>query len=276
MAQTKYSASRVGSFESCTLKYDLSYRRGYYAEESQQSVVTRKGNAFHAFTENYDPKWTDEEAMKYRDELMIKWKLPEEYSLERPVARWLTFYKTFLAPLIEQGVKLNREIQFDFDLGPNRFTGKLDVLLEYPDGSFHIIDYKTGKSTNTSYYSDQMLLYTWAIHKQFGVPEDELATRVKINIFFGFADPDQLDPMKIFKAIRFTKPLLDANKQHYTDLITKLESKDWVPEPTMSKMCEFCYFCGFKTLCPATARAGLHPVRGLQIKQRQWAIDQGL
>jgi CRISPR/Cas system-associated exonuclease Cas4 (RecB family) len=276
MSQTKYSASRVGSFESCKLKYSLNYMRGYYAEESQQSVVTRKGNAFHAFTENYDPKWTHEEAMAYRDELTAKWNLPEEYSLEKPVARWLTFYKTFLASLIETGTKLHREIQFDFELEGNRFTGKLDVLLEYPDGSFHIVDYKTGKSTNTSYYVDQMLLYTWALHKQYGIPEAELVNKVKINIFFGFADPDKEDPMKIFKAIKFTKENLDINKNHYTGLIKEIESKTWEPEPTMSKMCEFCSFCGFKSLCPATAKAGLFPLRGTQIKQRDWAVQQGI
>ena len=276
MGTTKYSASRVGTFESCTLKYDLSYRRGYFAEETQQSVLTRKGNAFHKFAEDYEFGWDQAKIDSYRTELETKWGIPEEYSLVKPVARFVTFFNTFVQPLIASGTKYHREIQFDFDLGENRFTGKLDVLLEYPDGSFHIIDYKTGKSTNTSYYADQMLLYAWALHKQFGVPEAEMVSRIKVNIFFGFADPEKEDPLKVFKAIKFTKEHLDATKSHYTGLITKLEGNDWVPEATMSRMCEFCSFCGFKQYCPDTARAGLVPMRGVQIKQKPWAIEQGI
>jgi len=197
MAITKYSASRVGTFESCKLKYDLSYRRGYYAEETVQSVLTRKETAFHMFAETYEPTWTEEEILQHQKDIETKWNIPEEYSLTKPIRRFIRFYNEFIDPAVKAGAKYHREIQFDFDLDSSRFTGKLDVLLEYPNGAYHIIDYKTGKSTNTSYYTDQMFLYAWALHKQYNVPVMDMMDKIKISVFFGFADPDKEDPLSI-------------------------------------------------------------------------------
>ncbi len=276
MAKATYSYSRVSTFKSCKLKYSLQYKRGYYAEDTVQNVLTRKGNAFHQFAEHYDPSWSPDYILQRRLELEKEYSLPEEFSLEVPIARFLKFYDEVLAPVLLAGGKVHREIEFKFEIDGNNFTGKLDILLEYPDGSFHIIDHKTGKSANTSYYVDQMMLYVWALHKQYNIPEDQLVDKIKINIYFALADQDKEDPLKVFKAIKFSKDQLDKTRKEITDHITTIEGNKWEAEASLDRMCEFCPFMGFKQFCPLSAGAGLVPVRGIKIKQRDWAIQAGV
>jgi len=276
MAKATYSSSRVGTFESCRLKYSLQYKRGYYAEETTPNVLTRKGNAFHEFAEHYEPSWDPAFIDQRRLEIEQKYKLPEEFSLVTPVKRFIKLYDQIYAPVILGNGSLNKEIEFKFELDGNNFTGRLDVLLTKNDGTFNIIDYKTGKSTNTSYYVDQMMLYTWALHKQYNIPEDELTKRVKINIYFALADQEKEDPLKVFKEIKFTKETLDASRAHFKDLISIIEKPDWQPEANLNRMCEFCPFIGFEKFCPLSAASGFHPVRGTKIFQRDWAIQAGI
>lgn len=270
----KYSASRVGTFESCTLKYDLQYNRGYYAEDTQQNVLTRKGNAFHEFAELYQPEWDEEKIKAVRTELEERFTLPEEFSLVQPVARYIEWYTTVIKPELVNGAILKREIQFDFELDEKRFTGKLDLLLLLPDGTFWIMDHKTGKSTNTSYYKTQLLLYAWALHKQYGVPAEKMLKQIRISIFFPFADADEPDIKKVFKGIRFTNKHLQEVREHFKNTIERIES-DWEPEANISRMCDFCPFAGRKEYCALTAQAGIHPTRGIVIKQRDWARKAG-
>lgn len=271
MAKATYSSSRVGTFESCKLKYDLQYKKGYYAEDTVQNVLTRKGNAFHLFAEHYEPSWSPDYIQQRRLDLEKQFSLPEEFSLEIPVKRFIKFYDEVFAPVELAGGKYNKEIEFKFDLDDNNFTGRLDVLLQYPDGTFHIIDYKTGKSSNTSYYVDQMMLYVWALHRQYNIPEEELVNKVRVNIYFALADQDKEDPLKVFKEIKFTKDILDKTRKHIGEQIQMIESNTWNPEANLSRMCEFCPFCGFKSYCELSAASGLVPTRGIIIKQREWA-----
>jgi len=276
MAKATYSHSRVGTFESCKLKYSLQYKRGYYAEDTVQNVLTRKGNAFHLFAEHYDPSWSPAYILERRLALEKEFTLPEEFSLEAPVARFMKFYDQIYAPVLVGQGKVDREIEFKFELDGNNFTGKLDVLLSNPDGSFYIIDYKTGKSANTSYYVEQMMLYAWALHKQYNIPENELVDRVKIAIYFALADQDKEDPLKVFKQIKFTKQTLDDTRESLKKTISHIESNSWQPDANLNRMCEFCPFIGMKSFCPLSVSAGFCPTRGIKIKQREWAASAGI
>jgi len=272
----KYSASRVGTFESCTLQYDLRYNRGYYAEDTQQNVLTRKGNAFHEFAELYRPEWDEAKVEQVRTELEDRFTLPEEFSLIQPFTRYVQWYKEVIQPEIDKGAELKREVQFDFELDGNRFTGKLDVLLLIPEGNVAwIIDHKTGRSTNTSYYKKQLLLYAWALHKQYGIPVEDMLKRIRASIFFPFANPDETDVKKVFKGIRFTSKHLSEVREHFTDVVARIEG-DWEPEANINRMCDFCPFAGRPEYCALTAQAGIHPVRGIIIKQREWAKKKGI
>lgn len=273
---SKYSASRVSTFNSCTLQYDLRYNRGYYAEDTQQNVLTRKGNAFHEFAEIYEPEWDEKKIEEVRIELEKRFTLPDEFSLVSPIARYIEWYKTVLQPEIDNGAQLKKEIQFDFELDGNRFTGKLDILLLIPEGNIAwIIDHKTGRSMNTKYYKKQLLLYAWALHKQYGIPEEEMLKRIRCSVFFPFASPEEEDVKKVFKGIRFTSKHLQEVKEHFTSSIATIES-DWTPEGNLNRMCDFCPFAGREQYCGLTARAGVLPTRGIIIKQRKWATDKGI
>lgn len=271
----KYSASRVGTFESCTLQYDLRYNRGYYAEDTQQNVLTRKGNAFHEFAELYRPEWDDAKVDEVRKELEARFTLPDEFSLVNPCARYIRWYNEVLKPEIDLGAQLKREIQFDFELDGNSFTGKLDILLLIPkDNIAWIIDHKTGKSTTTTYYKTQLLLYAWALHKQYNIPAEEMLKRIRASIFFPFADPDETDVKKVFKGIRFTAKHLQEVRDHFKNLIKQIES-DWEPVANINRMCDYCPFAGRAEYCALTAKSGVLPTRGIVIKQRDWAIKAG-
>ncbi len=268
----KYSSSRLGTFESCKLKYDLSYNKGLYAEDTAQPLVTKKGNAFHDFAERYEPSWTPEFIEQERLALEAKFTLPEEFSLKNPIKRFIEFYNLIIQPVLDAGGKLHREISFDFHIDRKNFTGRLDILLEKADGTFVILDHKTKKSTSTSYYTDQMLLYVWAVNRQYGVPEAELTKRVSVSIFFPFANPEEENVAKVIKSIKFSDAQLAMVRERNRELIKTIESKTWEPEPTISKLCEFCSFAGMKKYCSLSAEAGIIPTRGVVIKTREWAL----
>lgn len=278
MASPTYSASRLGTFESCKLKYSLSYKRGYYAEETQQNVLTRKGVAFHYIAETYDPTWTPEALDKFRLETEQKYTLPEEFSLVKPVKKFQAFHKDIIEKALSENGKVHKEIEFKFKINESNFTGKLDVLVENADGTFHIIDYKTGKNANSaSYYVGQMMLYVYAIHKQYNVPLENIVDRVSVSLFFPLADSDSEDYKKVFKKIKFSSEILNQEINRYSGLIVQIEGNDWdEKEANLNKLCEFCPFIGRPQYCELSAKAGLLPTRGVVIKQRPWAIAQGI
>lgn len=266
-----YSASRLNTFESCKLKYDLNYNKGYYAEESQQSILTRKGSAFHQFAETYDPTWTQDQLLASKVAIEQKYGLPPEFALDAPISRFLEFHADVLQTAIRRGAKVSKEIELKFSLGSYSFTGKLDVLIEYPDGTYHIIDYKTGKnSSSTKYYMGQMMLYVFGVHQLYTVPKDSIDTNIAVNLFFPLADADADSYKKSFKKIKFTKDDLQKELDKYESAIKLIESASWnTEEANLSKLCEFCPFIGRITYCPLSAKAGLLPTRGVIIKQRR-------
>lgn len=276
MAKATYSHSRVSTFESCKLKYSLQYKKGYYAEDSVQSVITRKGSAFHLFAEHYDPSWSLETIEQKRLEIEKQFTLPEEFSLKTAIQRFICFYNQIFVPVEADQGKLNKEIEFKFELDSNNFTGKLDVLLSKKDGSFYIIDYKTSKNANTTYYVDQMMLYAWALHKQYKIPEEDIINKIQIGIYFALAEPDKEDPLKVFKQIKYTKQTLDEARDRIKESIIQIESNTWQPEANLGRMCEFCPFIGQKNFCSISVLAGSVPTRGIKIKQREWAIAAGI
>lgn len=273
---TTYSASRLGTFESCRLKYHLQYKYGYYAEEKQQNILTRKGSAFHELAENYNPMDSPDQLLAFRLAIEKKYVLPEEFSLERPLIRFQKFFDEVIASCSLQGGQVQREVEFKFDLKGSNFTGKLDVLLSYPDGTFMILDYKTGKSANTSYYTGQMMLYTWALMQEHKIPIEEAANRIQVGLFFPMAQPDDEGYGKVFKKIKFTKDHIEKETREYLDLINSIENTPWQPEANINKLCEFCAFVGQKEFCPMSVRAGLIRVRGVEVKQKDWAIKAGV
>jgi CRISPR/Cas system-associated exonuclease Cas4 (RecB family) len=270
MGKATYSSSRLEQFHSCSLKYWLGYKQSLYAEDTQQNVFTRRGNAFHKFAETYQPSWDDTKIKEMTEAAEKQFRVPEEFTIKKPVTRFLTFYRNVITPILEAGGKLHQEVQFNFSIDDHKLTGKLDVLLECADGTFQIIDYKTGKTAQTSYYVNQMMIYAWAIHKQYGVPIEEVPTRVKIGLFFPVANEDKEDVMKVFKKVSFKEDSLQKTKDHVTKTIELIEG-DWTPIPTLSKLCEFCSFCGLKQYCKASVDAGYLPTRGIVIKKRDWS-----
>ncbi len=265
-----YSPSRLESFNSCSLKYFLTYKESLYADDTHQNVGTRKGNAFHKFAELYRPTWTEEQIKKEIKAAEQLYKIPEELSIEKAARRFIQFYELVIAPVIAQGGKFHQEVSFNFIIDDHKFTGRLDVLLEQADGTYYIIDYKTGKSAQTSYYVGQMMAYAWAIHKQYNVPLEEIPKKVKIGLFFPMADDTNENPLKVFKKVTLNEEALNKAKIHMLETILAIEGQ-WTPIATITKLCEYCPFAGLKQYCKASVEAGHLPMRGIVIKKRDWS-----
>lgn len=278
MSTTTYSASRISTFQGCKLRYALQYKKGYYAEETQQNVLTRKGIAFHTLAENYDPLWTDEQLDKFRLDLEEKYKIPEEYSLALPAKKFKRFYDNELAVCAHNGGTVLKEVEFKFTLEGHSFTGKLDVLLQYPNGEFKIVDYKTGKSSNTSYYTAQMMLYVYATAQQYNIPREEIVDRISVQLFFPLAEitgEDLLNYTKVFKKVKFSLATFDEEIEKFTTEVKNIEGV-WEPEANLTKLCDWCPFIGRAQYCDLSFKSGLLPTRGVIIKQRDWAIKAGI
>jgi hypothetical protein len=286
-----YSASRIGSFESCKLKYHLTYKEGYYVEDTITALNTRKGNAFHQFAEecgyplSFKDKfpnitdgtieyWDEAKIERFQKHLEHKFSLPEEFKMKAAVEVFYEFMETYVFPSLNNGWILHREIRLDFDANSHKFMGKLDLMLENKDtGEYYIIDYKTSKNANLSYHSDQFLLYAWGISQTYNVPvTDDLPSKIKIAAFFPFAILNgNATSASGFKQLKYNVGDLLKNVEYFSGVVEEIESGKWKPEPSLNFLCSYCGFKGNPEFCKLSYDSGLNPTRGTVISQRSWA-----
>ena len=276
MAKKKYSASRLNTFENCTLRYKLLYLDYLTAEEVSGNINTRKGNVFHEFSEKYNPDSSIENQQLLLKSIKIKHDIDESYDFTKPIDLFKIFYEKEFLDKKDLITSIEREVSLDFETTGldgklKNFTAKIDVLVSMVDGSYIIYDYKTSKTAETRYHVDQMSLYMKAIQIIKKIPTEDVCSRVQVKLFFPFAAMESDTYLDVLKNIVITPEILEFHFSKYLEHIDTIEDlSKWTPEAKINPLCDYCMFSG-TLYCKKSQERGFSAIRGIKIKKKTWS-----
>jgi DNA helicase-2/ATP-dependent DNA helicase PcrA len=138
----------------------------------------------------------------------------------------------------QEGEPVSFERSFSFELGPHVIRGRVDRVDRRPDGSYEVIDYKTGRSkTAAELQSDlQLSIYQMGARASWGV---ETAAHSYYYVMTAEKVP-----------VAHSDEELDRVRTTIEEIGAGISRQDFQPTPTQ----EICSFCDFRIICPAAER----------------------
>lgn len=266
-----YSVSKLQLFEKCPKAYHFSYLDEVY---SKMKSKLRKdpaniwpfqtlGKAVHdAITLFLHLPKNQQTIENLKQQLKIAWRSEAMPNKLPPLGKWggfkdlkgergyyrqalemlINFNKTFnksaeikflptdkLNRSIEDYKKLIKPISKDFDI-----SGKFDLVLNLPNSSLEVVDFKTGKENNNNNF--QLEFYKLLAELNFNLPVEKASfyyLRSKRIKEFDLSIKD-IEKIKLF----ILKKVNKIKKE-----------KEFEPKP--SKLCKYCLF---RTFCPAKSQ----------------------
>jgi DNA helicase II / ATP-dependent DNA helicase PcrA len=130
------------------------------------------------------------------------------------------------------------ERSFAFRLGPHLLRGRVDRVDRRPDGSYELIDYKTGKAKTESELREDVQLSLY----QMGARESwRLKTSAQSYLYV-------LTGQKV--PVEHSEEELDRVKATVAEIADGILRQDFEPKPSY----EVCAFCDYRIICPAAEK----------------------
>ena len=138
----------------------------------------------------------------------------------------------------DEGEPVWFERSFSFKLGDHVLRGRVDRVDRRPDGSYELIDYKTGKArTETQLREDvQLSLYQMGARESWDV---ETSAQSYLYVMTGEKVP-----------VKQSEEELDRVRATVAEIGEGILRQDFQPTPTA----EICSFCDYRIICPAAER----------------------
>lgn len=298
--QTTWSASRIGCYKSCVLKFYYTYINKFCSSEPVNTVYADKGTVFHNTVEKWISEITEKEQLK---ELLAEnckkfniidgkkdLNLPKEEQLQvwdetAALERFFLFWERWVQPKLDKGYTFKQESRFYPTILGEKFVGALDLLLEPPEGSnedIFVIDYKSGSSVSVEDYKLQQILYAYMMGLERNWDIQKTASKVKLYIFGPFIDqPKKYNVeeamLNSIKEITYTEKEMADIINDYTSTIAEIKSIDWNNADVdklgnYSHACNWCCYKGsvpdgeFKG-CKCTYDKGFRQPRGIKFSK---------
>jgi DNA helicase-2/ATP-dependent DNA helicase PcrA len=229
------SASDIQTYRSCPLRYK--YAR-VLRIPSEQTLAQRFGIAVHQVLERYHTSGASTLA-ELMELLQTAWRRggfgdsQRERELHEKARVALTRYHERLRAEDAQPAWFERS--FSFTLGPHQVRGRVDRIDELPDGSYELIDYKTGRPKDPEQLGEdvQLSLYALGAREDWGLAAPSLA--------YYYVLDDRKVPVP---------PREQGEEEWIRDVV--VEAADGILaqrfDPTPGA--EVCGMCDFRTLCP--------------------------
>jgi DNA helicase II / ATP-dependent DNA helicase PcrA len=130
------------------------------------------------------------------------------------------------------------ERSFSFRLGPHLIRGRIDRVDRLPDGSYELIDYKTGKPKTAAELREdvQLSLYQMGARESWG-----LDTSAQSYYYV-------LDGEKV--PVRHSEQELERVRGTVAEIAAGISSHSFEPRPTP----DICRFCDYRIVCPAAEK----------------------
>jgi DNA helicase-2/ATP-dependent DNA helicase PcrA len=127
------------------------------------------------------------------------------------------------------------ERSFAFKLGPHLLRGRVDRVDRHPDGSYELIDYKTGKAKSAEDLREdvQLSLYQMGARESWQL---ETSAQSYFYVMTGDKVPVEHSPEE-----------LERVKATVAEIADGILEQDFEPKPDK----EICSFCDYRIICPA-------------------------
>lgn len=259
-----HSYSALSTYESCSLKYDLSYVKNIWLPKIYSYELV-KGLIFHKYAELYkttkefaDHRYLIDYVFTHADDVPLEWQkklTKDETQLIINACKefkswWDTkFASSLFAPdePVDEFFKIHRESKL-YGSDPFSFNGILDLYYEDTEG-LHIIDYKTPKNAKTDKYKAQLELYAHFLQKRENKPVKSL------DIYFAFAEDvkngNRLLPVPLTR--------ISKTVEKYSEVVSTITGPDRKAEATLNWLCDYCPYRGLQEYCPVSVIAGAKP-----------------
>jgi DNA helicase II / ATP-dependent DNA helicase PcrA len=130
------------------------------------------------------------------------------------------------------------ERSFAFKLGPHLLRGRVDRVDRHPDGSYELIDYKTGKAKTTEELHEdvQLSLYQMGARESWGL---ETSAQSYFYVLTGEKVP-----------VEHSEEELDRVKDTVAEIAGGILKQRFEPTPSP----DICRFCDYRIICPAAEK----------------------
>lgn len=269
--ETVWSASRIGCYKDCVLKFYYTYINKFVSNVPVNTVYADKGSVFHKTVEHWGEDITDKEELKkmlahYCESYHIidgdRSKLDKKdknydhtYNESRALEVFFTFWEKWVQPKLDDGYTAKQEIKYNPIINSNKFTGALDLLIEPSDPSktIYVVDYKSGSDIHVDDYKLQQILYAYFLGLERGWDIAQTASKVKLYIFGPFAEKkrpitEEDKMLSCMKEIKYTEEEMQSIIDDYMSTITEIKTIEWdkVEPDNLGKYGKACTWCQYR------------------------------
>jgi DNA helicase II / ATP-dependent DNA helicase PcrA len=130
------------------------------------------------------------------------------------------------------------ERSFSFRMGPHLLRGRVDRVDKHPDGTYELIDYKTGKAKTEGELREdvQLSLYQMGARESWRL---ETSAQSYMYVLTGEKVP-----------VEHSEEELSRVRETVGQIAEGIQSQDFEPKPSR----EICSFCDYRIICPAAER----------------------
>ena len=232
----RLSATDIDLYLSCPLKYKFARVFGI---PTPKTVNQKFGILIHDVLERFHREGAEASGEELVGMMEAGWARAgledsaDEGQFRERAREALTEYREAEAESDSEVVSLERK--FDVELGGYRVTGRVDRVDRHPDGSFELIDYKTGAAVDPERLGGdlQLTLYRLAAERAWGIEPSVLTyyyvmDSARAEVASG---PEDLE--------RVERTVVEVGEA--------ILAQDFEPTPSPST----CGWCDFRTICPA-------------------------
>ena len=228
------SASDIDTYRLCPLKYKFAR---VFRIPQEPTIHQRFGIAIHQVLERWH-----QSGGELLELFEVAWRRngfgdsdDEEQFRERAVAA-LRRYARAEQESAAEPVWFERS--FAFRLGPHLLRGRVDRVDRHPDGTYELIDYKTGKAKTAADLREDVQLSLY----QIGARESwrlETSAQSYLYVLTGEKVP-----------VEHSEEELDRVRSTVAEIAGGIQAQDFEPKPSR----EICSFCDYRIICPAAER----------------------
>jgi ATP-dependent DNA helicase UvrD/PcrA len=245
------SASAIGAYETCPMKYLFRYsweiRGGPQAQAQFGNVMHTTIKEFVGEVKKRGKAVPLDEILAIFDREWTSAGFPDEYQEEeyRKAGREQleAFYHTYIAAPADV---LYQEKPFELPLGPEIVvTGRMDQVNRLDKGEVEIIDYKTGRARDAKRTAADLQLGIYAL-----AAREVLDLQPSRLVFYNLVNNEAVATTRDEKA-------LAATKQKIAEVADLIRAGEFRAKPGFA-----CAYCDYKPICPAHETLVMIPPAG--------------
>jgi DNA helicase II / ATP-dependent DNA helicase PcrA len=232
------SASDIETYRLCPLKYKFArvfripqeptihQRFGIVLHQVLERFHTSGGGSLDRLLELFDASWRRAGFGDSDDERQFR---------ARAVAALERYHRLDQASAAEP---VWFERNFAFRLGSHLLRGRVDRVDRRPDGSYELIDYKTGKAKSAAELREdvQLSLYQMGARESWRLP---ISAQSYLYVMSGEKVP-----------VEHSNEELDRVRETVGEIADGILRQDFEPKPSA----EVCRFCDYRIICPAAEK----------------------